>query len=98
CAFHPRCRYVMDECITTMPERQPVGGSETHTSACWLPAKLVGLSEETEQGRIEAAAAGRGEKVNEVVATLAEQPVGAHASGARATQGTGVGRHAQEAE
>jgi oligopeptide/dipeptide ABC transporter ATP-binding protein len=100
CAFHTRCRYVMDECITDMPELQPVGGSDTHTSACWLPAKLVGLDEETEQGRIAAAAAGRGEKVNEVVATLAEQPVGAHAGAGGASQesSTGGGRHAQEAE
>jgi peptide/nickel transport system ATP-binding protein len=97
CGFHPRCRYVMDECVTTLPELQPVGGSDSHRSACWLPSRLVGLDEETEQGRISAAAAGRGEKVKEVAATLAEQPAGAHA-------GTGTGqqasapRHAQEGE
>ncbi len=100
CSFHPRCRYIMDECVTTLPELQPVGGSESHTSACWLPSRLVGLDEDIEQGRISAAAAGRGEKVNEVAATLAEQPVGAHAGGSGAGQQTSASgpRHAQEGE
>jgi oligopeptide/dipeptide ABC transporter ATP-binding protein len=98
CSFHTRCRYVMDECITNLPDLMPVGGSAVHRSACWLPTNLVGLSEETEQGRISAAAAGRGEKVNQVAATLAEQPVGAHAGGtATAQQASESGpRHAQE--
>ena len=100
CAFHTRCRYVMDQCVTTLPDLMPVGGTETHRSACWLPAELVGLDEKTEQGRISAAAAGRGEKVNAVAATLAEQPVGAHAGGTatglRASDS--APRHAQEGE
>jgi oligopeptide/dipeptide ABC transporter ATP-binding protein len=98
CGFHPRCRYVMDECVTNLPELLPVGGSDVHTSACWLPANLVGLDEKTEQGRLDAAAAGRGEKVNQVAATLAEQPVGAHAAGtASSSETSGSGpRHAQE--
>jgi peptide/nickel transport system ATP-binding protein len=42
CAFHPRCRYVMTECLTDEPELRPVG-SPTHRSACWLPAYFAGL-------------------------------------------------------
>ncbi|HEY7596730.1 MAG TPA: ABC transporter ATP-binding protein [Actinophytocola sp.] len=44
CAFHPRCRYVMAECVTDEPELRDIG-SPAHRSACWLPAYQVGLDE-----------------------------------------------------
>jgi peptide/nickel transport system ATP-binding protein len=42
CAFHPRCRYVLAECVTDEPELHDIG-SPAHRSACWLPAYQVGL-------------------------------------------------------
>jgi len=37
CAFHPRCRFVMAECVAHEPELREIG-SPAHRSACWLPA------------------------------------------------------------
>jgi len=56
CAFHPRCRYVMDQCVSDIPplHEVDVGG---HRSACWLPGELRGLSEDIDEAR--AAAAGQ---------------------------------------
>ena len=45
CAFHPRCAYVMDRCLTEQPPLFPVGGTGTHRSACWLPAGDPGAGE-----------------------------------------------------
>jgi oligopeptide/dipeptide ABC transporter ATP-binding protein len=59
CPFHPRCRYVMDKCISEMPPlitlKSEAGG---HRSACWLPP-ATGLGAEAEELREEAVAAGR---------------------------------------
>jgi len=41
CAFHPRCRYVMDKCVTELPELRDIG-TPAHRSACWLPAHETG--------------------------------------------------------
>jgi peptide/nickel transport system ATP-binding protein len=39
CAFHPRCRFVMDRCRTEVPPLMQVDtGADAHQSACWLPA------------------------------------------------------------
>ena len=48
CAFHPRCAYVMDRCLTDQPELQPVGDAGEHQSACWLPVSSLGLAEQAE--------------------------------------------------
>ncbi len=55
CAFHPRCRYVMDRCLVQVPPLEPIGPG--HTSACWLPISVVGLAASTDEvrGRISAA-------------------------------------------
>ncbi|MGE5293002.1 MAG: ABC transporter ATP-binding protein [Micromonosporaceae bacterium] len=60
CAFHPRCRYVMDKCITEPPPLAAVtsrGGE--HRSACWLPTRAAGMSSDAEAIRKEAVAANR---------------------------------------
>jgi peptide/nickel transport system ATP-binding protein len=53
CAFHPRCRYVMDRCAVDQPDLHPVGAG--HGSACWLPGRLLGFGTEVEQERERAA-------------------------------------------
>jgi oligopeptide/dipeptide ABC transporter ATP-binding protein len=58
CAFHPRCRYVMDRCVTEVPELRAV--ERGHLSACHLPLDLVGLAAAEDQARQWAASAGRG--------------------------------------
>jgi oligopeptide/dipeptide ABC transporter ATP-binding protein len=42
CAFHPRCRHVMAECLTDEPDLRDIG-SPAHRSACWLPAYRAGF-------------------------------------------------------
>jgi oligopeptide/dipeptide ABC transporter ATP-binding protein len=63
CAFHPRCSYVMDRCVTEVPPLRPVGapadGGIEHYSSCWLPTAATGLSPEAEELRIEATREGR---------------------------------------
>jgi oligopeptide/dipeptide ABC transporter ATP-binding protein len=64
CAFHPRCEYVMDRCVTDEPLLAAVNDREGfpdlgHTSACWLPHEAAGLSAEAERIRQEAVAEGR---------------------------------------
>ncbi|GAA3516008.1 ABC transporter ATP-binding protein [Actinocatenispora rupis] len=59
CSFHPRCRYVMDRCLTDEPPLMDVGAA--HRSACWLPATLSGLAEGTEAQRMKVAEAARSE-------------------------------------
>ena len=58
CAFHPRCRYVMDRCRAEVPSLFEV--ARDHTSACFLPGLLCGLDEHIEAERAEAAAGNRG--------------------------------------
>ena len=69
CAFHPRCRYVMDRCVTELPPLHEVG-TGGHRSACWLPGELTGLSEETERAREKFAAAGRSGATGELATAL----------------------------
>jgi oligopeptide/dipeptide ABC transporter ATP-binding protein len=64
CAFHPRCEYVMDRCVTDEPPLAAVNDREGfpdlgHTSACWLPHQAAGLGEDAERLRQEAVAEGR---------------------------------------
>jgi oligopeptide/dipeptide ABC transporter ATP-binding protein len=73
CAFHPRCRYVMDRCLTDEPTLVPVAESG-HLSACWLPAAAVGTSDEAEALRIRAVLAGRHEEAAKIAEEIAESP------------------------
>ena len=67
CGFHPRCRYVMDQCITEQPPlvtlQSEAGG---HRSACWLPQAALGLDAKAEELRAEAVAAGRTDRARAV--------------------------------
>jgi peptide/nickel transport system ATP-binding protein len=66
CKFHPRCGYVLDRCLTEEPELRQLGQDAHHTSACWLPVKAAGLSEQAEQLREQTVQEGRGEAAAEV--------------------------------
>ena len=61
CAFHPRCPFVMDKCLTEAPPLQPIVGNATHRSACWLPADEVGLGSHIDAERTAVAVAHRSE-------------------------------------
>src|SRR4051794_19726521 len=60
CSFHPRCPYVMDQCVTDIPPLRQVAGSADHRSACWLPVDNVGIGDEVDQKREQVAVARRG--------------------------------------
>ena len=66
CKFHPRCGYVLDRCLTEEPELRPLGQDGYHSSACWLPVKAAGLSEQAEELRAQMVREGRGEAAAEV--------------------------------
>src|SRR5499427_3896870 len=51
CAFHPRCAYVMDRCLSEEPQLVAVGSSGAHRSACFLPVSAIGLGGDTEELR-----------------------------------------------
>jgi peptide/nickel transport system ATP-binding protein len=51
CPFHPRCPFVMDRCLTEEPQLVDVGTDEDHTSACFLPADLVGFDRQVDERR-----------------------------------------------
>ncbi len=36
CRFHPRCPYVMDQCVRDVPKLAPAGSDSEHLQACWL--------------------------------------------------------------
>ncbi len=55
CAFHPRCRYVMDRCRTEIPPLATVG--RDHRSACFLPSLLQGVAGQVEAERRQTALA-----------------------------------------
>jgi oligopeptide/dipeptide ABC transporter ATP-binding protein len=59
CSFHPRCPYVMDQCVTEVPPLRQVAGSPTHRSACWLPVDEVGLGDDVDAQRAQVAVARR---------------------------------------
>jgi oligopeptide/dipeptide ABC transporter ATP-binding protein len=60
CSFHPRCPYVMDQCVTDVPPLRQVAGSADHRSACWLPVDEVGIGGEVDAKREQVALARRG--------------------------------------
>ena len=42
CAFHPRCPFAQEICVTTVPELRLIGG-DNHMSACHYAETLVGI-------------------------------------------------------
>ncbi len=75
CAFHPRCAYVMDRCLSEEPSLAPVGDAGEHRSACFLPAAAIGLSDEVESLRrrtVELGRSGAAAKVAEAIAAAPE--------------------------
>jgi oligopeptide/dipeptide ABC transporter ATP-binding protein len=74
CAFHPRCAYVMDRCLTEEPQLIAVGAAGEHRSACWLPANAAGTAEEAEELRKRAVAEGRHDAAAKVAASIAAAP------------------------
>jgi peptide/nickel transport system ATP-binding protein len=74
CAFHPRCAYVMDKCLTEQPELHAVGDAGEHRSACWLPAAATGLTEEAEALRVRTVEEGRSGKSAKVAEAIAAAP------------------------
>ncbi len=74
CAFHPRCRYVMDRCLHDQPNLVPVSESGTHLSACWLPASAAGTADEAEAIRRRAVLTGRNADSARIAEAIAERP------------------------
>ena len=74
CAFHPRCAYVMDRCLSDEPSLAVVARDAYHRSACWLPPSATGLSEQVEDLRKRAVGAGRGADAARVAEAIAENP------------------------
>jgi peptide/nickel transport system ATP-binding protein len=74
CAFHPRCAYVMDRCLTEEPQLAAVGSVGAHRSACFLPPLAVGLTDEVEGMRKNAVGQGRHASAAEVAQAIAAAP------------------------
>jgi oligopeptide/dipeptide ABC transporter ATP-binding protein len=74
CAFHPRCAYVMERCLTEQPRLFPVGESDSHVSACWLPVTAAGLASDAEELRRRAVEQGRKEAAAKIAEEIAERP------------------------
>jgi oligopeptide/dipeptide ABC transporter ATP-binding protein len=74
CAFHPRCAYVMDRCLSDQPDLQPVGETGEHRSACWLPAAATGLTETAEHLRTHAVELGRTTPAAQIAEAIAAAP------------------------
>ena len=74
CAFHPRCAYVMERCLTEQPRLAPVGDSGDHVSACWLPVMSAGLADEAEELRRRAVELGRREAAGRIAEEIAQRP------------------------
>jgi peptide/nickel transport system ATP-binding protein len=74
CAFHPRCAYVMERCLTEQPRLAPVGDGGQHVSACWLPVTAVGLAGEAEELRKRAVEQGRKEAATRIAEEIAKRP------------------------
>jgi oligopeptide/dipeptide ABC transporter ATP-binding protein len=74
CAFHPRCAYVMDKCLTDEPALVPVADSGFHRSACWLPVSAAGLSAEAEETRRRTVGQGRHAAAAKIAEAIAESP------------------------
>ena len=74
CAFHPRCAYVMDRCLTDQPDLHAVGDAGEHRSACWLPAAAIGLTPAAEALRVHAVEAGRTSRAAKIAEAIAAAP------------------------
>ncbi len=74
CAFHPRCAYVMDRCLSEQPNLLPVGDAGEHRSACFLPPAAIGLSDEAESLRRHTVELGRSGAAAKVAEAIAEAP------------------------
>jgi oligopeptide/dipeptide ABC transporter ATP-binding protein len=78
CAFHPRCRYVMDRCMTEEPQLTPVGSGADdtfeHRSACFLPTSALGSDAEAEALRKRTVEMGRGTRAAKVAEAIAAAP------------------------
>jgi oligopeptide/dipeptide ABC transporter ATP-binding protein len=74
CAFHPRCAYVMDRCVTDEPALTPVGDAGGHKSACWLPTSAVGSDAGAEDTRRRAVQAGRSGEAIKIAEAIAAAP------------------------
>ncbi|HEX3493209.1 MAG TPA: ABC transporter ATP-binding protein [Streptosporangiaceae bacterium] len=74
CAFHPRCAYVMDKCLTEEPSLTAVGAAGEHRSACWLPVAAAGTAAEAEEIRRRAVGAGRHDAASKVAEEIASAP------------------------
>src|SRR5579859_1650167 len=74
CAFHPRCAYVMDRCLTDQPDLHAVGDAGEHRSACWLPAAAIGLTPDAEAQRVHAVEAGRTSRAAQIAEAIAAAP------------------------
>ncbi len=74
CAFHPRCAYVMDRCLTDTPPLTAVKGEDGHRSACWLPPSAVGLTAEAEELRTRTVGEGRHAEAAKVAEAIAASP------------------------
>ena len=85
CAFHPRCAYVMDKCLTDQPRLAPVSDDGRHLSACWLPATAAGLAGEAEELRRRAVERGRNEAAMKIAEEIAKRPESEGSVIARAT-------------
>jgi hypothetical protein len=66
----------MDRCLTEEPNLVAVGAAGAHRSACFLPARAVGLSEETEELRRSAVGDGRHAAAAEVAEAIAAEAEG----------------------
>jgi peptide/nickel transport system ATP-binding protein len=75
CSFHPRCPYVMDQCVTEIPPLRQVAGSADHRSACWLPVDEVGIGGEVDRKREQVAIARRGALAAESSDVIADDDV-----------------------
>jgi len=74
CAFHPRCAYVMDRCLTEEPSLTAVGAAGEHRSACWLPPSAAGTAAEAEELRRRAVEQGRHDAAAQVAQAIAAAP------------------------
>jgi oligopeptide/dipeptide ABC transporter ATP-binding protein len=74
CAFHPRCAYVMDKCLTDEPSLIAVGDAGEHRSACWLPVAAAGTEAEAEEIRRRAVGAGRHDAAAKIAEGIASAP------------------------
>jgi oligopeptide/dipeptide ABC transporter ATP-binding protein len=74
CAFHPRCAYVMDRCLTEEPQLVAVGSAGAHRSACFLPVSAIGLGGDTEELRKKAVSEDRHAEAAAVAEKIAAAP------------------------